>query len=176
MKINLSHTEENYLKGIFSIYTETGGAVSTSAIAVKLDTKSSSVTDMVKKLSDKDLLYYKKYQGVKLTRLGRKDSSKYCKKTQIVGGFLVEHLSFNWDEVHEVAEQLEHVKSPELIQRLDAFLGYPKMDPHGDPIPDQNGEMQDNGGVILAKIKVDSCGLIVGVKDTSKSFSITLIK
>ena len=118
--------------------TISGKGISTSAIAKKLDTKPSSVTDMIKKLADKQVLVYKKYQGVTLTNLGMKAATSIIRKHRLWEVFLVEKLNFSWDEVHDVAEQLEHIKSPKLINELDEFLGFPKKDPHGDPIPDKD--------------------------------------
>ena len=136
----LSKSEENYLKAIYHLSFNAKGGISTSAIAQQLETKSSSVTDMIKKLADKSLVLYKKYQGVTLTAEGEKIAANVIRKHRLWEVFLVEKLNFNWDEVHEVAEQLEHIHSEKLIDELDALLDYPKRDPHGDPIPDKDAE------------------------------------
>src|SRR5690554_5916872 len=136
-----SDSEENYLKSIFHLQRLSEDGVSTNAIADRMQTKASSVTDMLKKLADKDLVNYIKYQGVTLTNKGKKTAASIIRKHRLWEVFLVEKLDFNWDEVHEIAEQLEHIQSEKLIKKLDAFLGYPKKDPHGDPIPDADGEI-----------------------------------
>ena len=137
-----SLSEENYLKSIYHLEAIHGKGISTNSIAKKLETKASSVTDMIKKLAEKEVLVYKKYQGVSLKTLGRKEAITIVRKHRLWEVFLVDKLNFSWDEVHDVAEQLEHIKSPKLIDELDVFLGFPKMDPHGDPIPDKEGNFQ----------------------------------
>lgn len=170
MILDLTQTEENYLKAIFSLSIEASKAVSTNAIAEQLATKASSVTDMVKKLSEKKLVNYKKYQGVALTVLGREIAVKIVRKHRLWEVFLVKHLDFSWDEVHDVAEQLEHVKSTKLVQQLDAFLEYPTHDPHGDPIPDADGNIPLHTDLVLASLDAGASCVIIGVKDTSTSF------
>jgi len=170
MQAHLSQTEENYLKAIFSLSLIDKKPVSTNSIAEKLATKASSVTDMVQKLSDKKLVDYKKYQGVSLTSEGKKSAVKIIRKHRLWEVFLVKHLNFSWDEVHEVAEQLEHVKSLKLIRQLDAYLEYPSYDPHGDPIPDEEGNITHHKDLMLSSVvKSESC-MVVGVKDSSPSF------
>ena len=132
-------SEENYLKTIFLLYDERKTEVTTTAIADLLYTKASSVTDMLKKLSDKGLINYRKYQGVTLTPKGTQKAIQIVRKHRLWEVFLVEKLNFSWDEVHEIAEELEHIQSDKLISRLDAFLGFPERDPHGDPIPNEQG-------------------------------------
>lgn len=121
-----SQTEENYIKAIYHLDSISTKGISTNAIAKKLETKASSVTDMIKKLSEKKVVIYKKYQGVTLTDFGKKTAANIIRKHRLWEVFLVEKLNFSWDEVHEVAEQLEHIKSPKLINELDALLDYPK--------------------------------------------------
>ncbi|HIE45471.1 MAG TPA: metal-dependent transcriptional regulator, partial [Flavobacteriaceae bacterium] len=132
-----SITEENYLKAIFSLESNSGTVISTNHIAKKLETKASSVTDMIKKLALKNLLVYTKYKGVSLSSQGRKIATSIVRKHRLWETFLVDKLGFNWDEVHDIAEQLEHIKSDKLILKLDSYLEYPQSDPHGDPIPDK---------------------------------------
>lgn len=163
-------SEENYLKAIYHLSGISEKGISTNAIAKKLDTKASSVTDMIKKLSEKEVVIYKKYQGVRLTELGRKTAVNIIRKHRLWEVFLVEKLNFSWDEVHDVAEQLEHIKSQKLIDELDAFLGYPKRDPHGDPIPDKNGKLHAIEKSILATLAENEVGICVGVKDSSSEF------
>lgn len=170
MKNNLSYTEENYLKAIFSLSKKSENTVSTNDLARKLITKASSVTDMVKKLADKKLVDYKKYQGVKLSDQGKKTAVSIIRSHRLWEVFLVKHLSYSWDEVHEIAEQLEHVKSETLIDKLDNFLGFPEVDPHGDPIPDKNGNIPIFTKKLLSELEINKESLIVGVKDSSDLF------
>ncbi|MEN8764905.1 MAG: metal-dependent transcriptional regulator [Wenyingzhuangia sp.] len=170
MKFDLSQTEENYLKAIHSLYVVSNKAVSTNKIAEQLQTKASSVTDMVKKLADKDLVDYVKYQGVSLTVQGKDIAVHVIRKHRLWEVFMVRHLGFQWDEVHEVAEQLEHVRSRKLIDRLDAFLEFPRYDPHGDPIPDKDGNFIKRNIVVLSSLRENERSKIVGVKDSSSAF------
>lgn len=165
-----SLSEENYLKAIFHLETAYKSGVSTNALAEEMQTKASSVTDMVKRLSDKDLVNYKKYQGVKLSKAGKRAAIEVIRKHRLWEVFLVEKLSFNWDEVHEVAEQLEHIKSEKLTNELDKFLEYPKRDPHGDPIPDAQGNFSVANRILLSDLDIGETGICVGVKDSSAEF------
>lgn len=165
-----TQSEENYIKAIYHLAANSKKGISTNAIAKKLATKASSVTDMVKKLSDKKVVIYKKYQGVTLTDFGKKTAAGIIRKHRLWEVFLVEKLNFSWDEVHEVAEQLEHIKSPKLINELDAFLGFPKKDPHGDPIPDKDGTLQKIEKSLLSTLKKNKTGVCVGVNDSSSEF------
>jgi len=143
MSLSLSQSEENYLKSIFNLLDEnmasTNGRVSTNLIAKDLQTKASSVTEMIKKLSTKKLVLFEKYKGCSLTQIGKKEAVEIIRKHRLWETFLVEKLAFNWNEVHDIAEQLEHIKSPLLTNKLSEFLNHPKFDPHGDPIPDKDG-------------------------------------
>jgi DtxR family Mn-dependent transcriptional regulator len=165
-----THAEENYLKAIFKLSGRHNRPVSTNAIADELLTKASSVTDMMKKLSDKKLIHYKKYQGVTLTRKGRALATMVVRKHRLWEVFLVEKLNFKWDEIHELAEQLEHIESEKLMDKLDQFLGYPKYDPHGDPIPDKDGNIDHHKDETLSDLVVGDEGVIVGVKEHSAEF------
>jgi DtxR family Mn-dependent transcriptional regulator len=165
-----SFTEENYLKAIFKLSQKTDSGVPTNAIAEVLDTKASSVTDMIKKLSDKKLVNYKKYQGVKLTKKGKEIAVSIIRNHRLWEVFLVEKLNFKWDEVHDLAEDLEHINSEKLTNQLDAFLEYPKYDPHGDPIPDKDGNINRHQDITLADLKTKEQGIVVGVKEHSKSY------
>ncbi|WP_410006481.1 metal-dependent transcriptional regulator [Aequorivita nionensis] len=162
--------EENYLKAIFHLEHEFHGEVSTNAIAESMETKPSSVTDMVQKLGEKKLLTYKRYKGVKLTAEGKKVATNVIRKHRLWEVFLVEKLNFHWDEVHEIAEQLEHIQSEELIIRLDKFLGSPEFDPHGDPIPDKHGVLKRTEKKLLSEIDKNQKGVCVGVKESSPEF------
>lgn len=166
----LSLTEENYLKSIFVLNQEQEESATTNAIAEKLSTKASSVSDMLKRLLKKELIHYKKYQAVTLTSTGKEIAISILRKHRLWEYFLVEKLQFKWDEVHEVAEQLEHIQSKKLTNQLDAFLGHPKFDPHGDPIPDKNGQFPMKLNKTLSMVKESETIVIVGVKDHSSEF------
>jgi DtxR family Mn-dependent transcriptional regulator len=165
-----SFTAENYLKTIFKLSQKTTDGIATNAIAESLNTKASSVTDMVKKLSEKKLVHYKKYQGVNLTKKGKDIAVSIIRNHRLWEVFLVEKLDFKWDEVHDLAEDLEHINSKKLTDQLEAFLGYPKYDPHGDPIPDKEGNIQRHQDITLADLKTEEQGFVVGVKEHSKSY------
>jgi DtxR family Mn-dependent transcriptional regulator len=162
-------TEENYLKAIYHLSLPSGCA-STNQIAAALNTKAASVTDMLKKLADKELINYTKYQGVTLTAPGEKIAISIIRKHRLWEYFLVEKLNFKWDEVHDVAEELEHISSKELVDRLDNFMGNPKYDPHGDPIPDSNGLFKSHELKPISTLLINEIGIISGVRDHSTAF------
>lgn len=166
----VTFSEENYLKAIYHLSNHGNESVSTNAIAKKIKTKASSVTDMIKKLAEKDLVNYKKYQGVELTESGRRMAVSVIRKHRLWEVFLVRKLNFSWDEVHEVAEQLEHIRSEKLINQLDAFLEFPTVDPHGDPIPDKDGNIKKTEKVLLAQITDSEQYVCIGVDDSSAEF------
>ncbi len=163
-------SEENYLKTIYHLTGTANLAITTNAIAERMETKASSVTDMLKKLAEKKLLSYKKYQGVSLTESGKLSAKMIVRKHRLWEVFLVDKLDFSWDEVHEIAEQLEHIKSEQLINRLDDFLGNPTQDPHGDPIPDANGRVVIVEKQLLSELLEGQSGICIGVKDSSPEF------
>lgn len=165
-----SFTEENYIKAIYKLIESEGDTVSTNAIAEKMDTKAASVTDMLKKLFAKKLINYQKYQGVTLTPKGEKVALNIIRKHRLWEMFLVEKLDFKWDEVHDVAEQLEHINSDKLIEQIDKFLNYPKVDPHGDPIPDAKGKLNIPKSHLLSKLKKNDVCIMTGVVDHSPAF------
>jgi DtxR family Mn-dependent transcriptional regulator len=165
-----SLAEENYLKAIYHLEQESEEGVNTNAIAVRMATKPSSVTDMVQKLAEKKMLSYRKYKGTTLTPEGRKIAAGVIRKHRLWEVFLVDKLKFHWDEVHEIAEQLEHIHSEELIKRLDKYLGNPDFDPHGDPIPDKDGNVKPTEKKLLSELKKKQRGVCVGVKETSSEF------
>lgn len=164
-----SFTEENYLKVIYHLAEKTNN-VQTNAIAEQIQTKPASVTDMIKKLADKGFVDYVKYQGVTLTEKGKHAAIDIVRKHRLWEVFLVDKLNFKWDEVHDVAEELEHIKSVDLIERLDEFLGFPKSDPHGDPIPDKNGRFAKTQFIKLIELKINDSGTITGVSQHSSAF------
>lgn len=163
-------SEENYLKVIYHVSLVAPKGVSTNAIAGMLDTKASSVTDMLKKLADKNLVSYQKYQGVTLTDEGLHKAKMIVRKHRLWEVFLVEKLQFSWDEVHEIAEELEHIQSEPLIDKLDAFLGFPAFDPHGDPIPNSKGVINKVEKELLSEAELNQLYTCVGVKDSSTEF------
>jgi len=165
-----SFTEENYLKAIYKLSLNGVQGVSTNAIADKLATKPSSVTDMIKKLADKKLVSYQKYQGVNLTKKGSDVAVSIIRNHRLWEVFLVEKLNFKWDEVHDLAEELEHINTHKLTERLDEFLGFPKFDPHGDPIPDKDGNIIQHKDVTLSELRRGEKAVVVGVKEHSKSY------
>lgn len=161
--------EENYLKSIYHLSIGADN-VSTNQIAASLNTKASSVTDMLKKLAEKALINYTRYQGVSLTPSGERIAINIIRKHRLWEYFLVEKLNFKWDQVHDMAEEMEHISSAELIDRLDEFMGHPKHDPHGDPIPDCNGRFKTAELKPISALSINQCGVISGVRDHSSPF------
>ena len=166
----MTWAEENYLKALYHLSDHDRELVSTTELADRLDTKPSSATDMLQKLHEKSLVAYTKYKGAKLSTKGRLKASQIVRKHRLWEVFLVDKLDFGWEEVHEIAEQLEHIKSPELVERLDQFLGCPTTDPHGDPIPDQKGHMVAIQKSLLADQAEDSSAILMGIKDSDAEF------
>lgn len=166
----MTTSEENYLKVIYHLSNLSPKGVNTNAIAAMLDTKASSVTDMLKKLSDKGLVSYQKYQGVTLTEKGFYSAKMIVRKHRLWEVFLVDKLSFSWDEVHDIAEELEHIKSEKLVNKLDEYLGYPSIDPHGDPIPNEKGVIKKTEKQLLSEVELQLTYHCVGVKDSSTEF------
>jgi len=164
-----SVSEENYIKAIHHLQ-DGDNLVSTNEIAHQMNTKASSVTDMLKKLADKNLANYVPYKGSKLTKNGIDCANQIIRKHRLWEVFLVEKLDFTWDEVHDVAEQLEHIQSRKLIDELDKHLGYPKQDPHGDPIPDSDGNYEKIQLVPLSLMQNGDKGRLTNVLDSSKEF------
>ncbi|MDR0802155.1 metal-dependent transcriptional regulator [Fluviicola sp.] len=169
--MKLTQSEENYLKAIFTLSQEEKGSILTNDLAEKMTTKASSVTDMLKKLKEKNLLEYQKYQGCQLTPLGRFYALAIIRKHRLWETFLVDKLNFGWEEVHEIAEQLEHIQSLELTNRLDKFLGFPKVDPHGEPIPEKDGKIEMVANRILLCEAIPGTKVIVmGVENDQTEF------
>ena len=166
----LTFSEENHLKSIFHLSSDSELGVSTNSIADNLNTKASSVTEMLKKLSDKNLIIYKKYHGAQLTEKGRKTALNIIRKHRLWEVFLVDKLNFKWDEVHEIAEQLEHIQSKKLTNELDKFLNFPTKDPHGDPIPNPAGFIKFTPKLKLSDLNIGETGKFIGVKDSSSTF------
>lgn len=169
--MNLSYSEENYLKSIFKIGSENETQeTGTNSLAEYLNVKPASVTEMLKKLKDKKLVEYEKYGKIKLTKTGEEHAIDIIRKHRLWETFLYEKLEFRWDEVHEVAEELEHINSKKLIDRLDRFLNFPEFDPHGDPIPNDKGVLKKQSKKTLSQIEIGETCKMVAVKDNSSSF------
>ncbi len=168
--MRISYTEENYLKAIYQRSEGGKKAVATNALAEALNTSPASVTDMIQKLHEKDLVAYQKYQGVNLSTAGKAHALQVIRKHLLWEVFLVEKLKLGWEEVHEIAEQLEHVQSPLLVQRLDDFLGHPTYSPHGQPIPNPQGEVARKISTALSEVAVGSSGVIIALQDGTPQF------
>lgn len=166
----ISHTEENYLKAIFKIAEKEKKSAGTNAISKQMSTTAASVTDMIKRLSEKELIHYKPYHGVSLTSEGNRIATKLIRKHRLWEVFLVDKLSFGWDEVHDIAEELEHIQSDKLIEKLDKFLNFPKFDPHGDPIPNAAGKFTLRNQKALSLFSIGMSGVLVGVKTHETPF------
>lgn len=172
----ISFTEENYLKVIHRLSEATSEDISTNAVAELMQTKAASVTDMLRKLADKGWVNYQKYQGVRLSTEGEKIALSIVRKHRLWEVFLVDKMGFNWDEVHEIAEQLEHIESDQLIHKLDEYLGFPKTDPHGDPIPNKDGILPELAYSHLSDIKATKTCKLMGVAQDSAVFLQLLTK
>ena len=164
-----SLTEENYIKSIYSLSLE-AGEVSVSELAKKLQLKLPTVNSMVKKLATKKLVSYAKYQGVKLTDKGKKEALAIIRKHRLTESFLVQIMGLGWEEVHDIAEQLEHVESERFFNRIDEMLGKPKVDPHGEPIPDVNGKIAARNRMSLSQVKEGDSAKITAVAKDEKTF------
>lgn len=166
-----SHTEENYLKAIYYLdEQDKNEKVTVQAIAERMNIKPSSVSEMLKKLTEKKLMNHEKYYGINLTDKGKKTAVGIIRKHRLWEVFLVDKLGFKWNEVHDIAEQLEHINSDELTEKLDKFLGHPKTDPHGDPIPDMQGKFQPQKSVMLSQLHKGKTGIVIGVLNHSTPF------
>lgn len=167
----MSESTDNYLKAIFTICSDHPEGALTTLIATKLATKASSVTDMLKKLDEQGLVKHRPYYGTTLTPKGKKQALKVIRKHRLWEYFLVDKLGFSWNEVHDIAEQLEHIESNELTLRLESYLGFPKYDPHGDPIPDDAGNMPSERKTVAAStMKKASTYQVVAVANSSNQF------
>jgi DtxR family Mn-dependent transcriptional regulator len=164
--MKFSASKENYLKAVYHLQQEQG-KVSTNALAEVLQTKPASVTAMLKKLKSEKLLQYEKYYGVKLTAEGKKVAVQIIRKHRLWEYFLVEKLRFGWEEVHEIAEELEHIGSRKLVDRLNEFLDHPQCDPHGDPIPDTHGKFPSLMQLAVSELPLNSMATVNGITDQS---------
>ena len=164
--MSFTTSEENYIKSIYHLQ-QGSNPVTTNELAAHLQTRAASVTDMLKKLKQKELLIYEKYQGFQLSTKGKKLALNIIRKHRLWEYFLVHNLNFGWDEVHEIAEELEHINSSTLIERLDEYLRYPKFDPHGDPIPDINGKMEQRRQINLIDLPMNQVAEVSAVGSQS---------
>jgi DtxR family transcriptional regulator, Mn-dependent transcriptional regulator len=165
-------TEENYLKALFhlSLIDMKWKAVGTNELAIQLSITPASVNNMLKKLKLKKMISYEKYGKITLTILGKKNATLIVRKHRLWETFLYKKLDFTWDEVHQVAEELEHIQSDKLIAKLDKFLNYPKFDPHGDVIPNDKGEIMMVKKTVLSEIEMGKICRVIAVKDNSTTF------
>ena len=174
--VRLSQTEENYLKAIYKLSEGGNNNASTNDLSGALQNRAASVTDMLGKLSNKNLITYKKYRGVTLTPKGREIALNVIRKHRLWECFLVQKLKFTWDEIHEVAEQLEHIQSERLIERLEEFLGFPKSDPHGEPIPTASGLLHEPEQIEMNQTKAGDKVKVSMVKQDDAEFLESLAK
>ena len=167
--MNYTVSEENYIKSIFHLQGK-DETVTTTQLAGQLNTRPASVTDMMKRLKSKKLLHYQPYKGFRLSAEGNKVALGIIRRHRLWEYFLAEKLHFTWDEVHEVAEQLEHIQSKKLIDQLDRFLGFPTVDPHGEIIPNARGEFKMRPKTTLSEVGLNEKCEVIGVKDDSAEF------
>ena len=171
----ISLTEENYLKALIYLSSLAPGIeekkdVGTSELASYLKLKSSTVNEMLKRLKEKNLINHEKYKKITLTHSGERNGLKIVRKHRLWETFLFTKLDFDWVEIHEVAEQLEHIKSEKLVEKIDRLLGYPNFDPHGDPIPDKHGKIPQRITKSLSAVNKGETCVVLAVSDTSKDF------
>ncbi len=166
-----TNTEENYLKAIYSLNADRNNKqLGTNELANHLGISPATVSSMLKKLKEKEFIRYERYGSISLLEKGEKEACTVIRKHRLWETFLVEKMEFSWDEIHEIAEQLEHIKSKKLVDQLDKLLGYPEYDPHGDPIPNANGEIRTINKTTLSQELEDKHLTVVGVKDDSPTF------
>ncbi len=166
----ITKTEENYLKAVYKLSEKENKSVGTNAISKEMNTTAASVTDMIKKLSEKKLVNYEKYRGVGLTLEGNRHATQLIRRHRLWEVFLVDKLNFSWDQVHDIAEELEHIESKQLIERLDSYLGNPRFDPHGDPIPNSEGKFMLRHQTPLSEMPVNQSCILLGVREHNTPF------
>ncbi|HEV2832852.1 MAG TPA: metal-dependent transcriptional regulator [Hanamia sp.] len=164
-----SYTEENYLKALFNLASETG-EVNVNELSKSLEIKMPTVTSMMKKLSEKKLVHYESYKPLRLTEKGKKEAGLIIRKHRLTEIFLVDKMNFGWEDVHDIAEQIEHIQSPVFFEKMDELLGYPKIDPHGSPIPDRDGKIVMKSYDKLSDCKVGETVRLLAVINTSSEF------
>jgi DtxR family Mn-dependent transcriptional regulator len=168
--MQLSHAEENYIKVIYQLSNGGQQLVATTMLANALHMSPAAITDMIQRLHQKNLITYQKYQGVNLALSGKEEAMQILRRHRLWEVFLVKKLRFAWDEVEKVTEELEHIHSEHLIQRLDDYLGNPSHSPQGEPIPDKNGHIKTQPQMVLSQLEIGQTGIIVAVKDGSAPF------
>ncbi|HMH24433.1 MAG TPA: metal-dependent transcriptional regulator [Puia sp.] len=164
-----SQTEENYLKALFNLANDKGEA-SVNELSKQLNIKMPTVNSMVKKLADKKLVHYESYKPIRLTEKGKKEAALIIRKHRLTEMYLVDKMGFGWEQVHNIAEQIEHIQSPEFFGKMDELLGFPKVDPHGSPIPDQNGKLEWLQYKKLSDCKVKETVTLAAVIHSSDEF------
>lgn len=168
-----SFTEENYLKALFSLANNEGD-VNVSELSDKLEIKMPTVTSMMKKLAAKNLVHYESYKPIRLTEKGRLAAALIIRKHRLTEMYLVEKMGFGWENVHHIAEQIEHIKAPDFFDKMDKILGYPKIDPHGSPIPDREGKIQEVSSKRLCDCSIGDQVKVAAVTNSSEDFLIYL--
>lgn len=163
----LSPTEENYLKVIYNLTTLRGEA-SVNEISKQLDIKMPTVNSMMKRLADKGLVHYESYKPLQLSNEGKRRAALIIRKHRLTEMYLVEKMGFGWEKVHQIAEQIEHIQSVEFFAKMDELLGYPKVDPHGSPIPDIHGVMRSDEYISLKDCKVGDTVTFMAVQPSSE--------
>lgn len=164
-----SLTEENYLKALFNLSNDKG-EVNVNELSKRLEIKMPTVTSMMKKLAEKKLVHYESYKPLRLTEKGKKEAAIIIRKHRLTEMFLVQQMGFGWEDVHPIAEQVEHIQSPEFFEKMDELLGFPKLDPHGSPIPDKNGKMVWKAYNKLSECKTGDTVKLAAVINTSGEF------
>ncbi len=170
-----TQTKENYLKAIFFLHQK-NVPISVTELSNKMQVSKPTVNNMVKKMEEKGWLIYKKYKPIKLTSIGKKIGALIVRKHRLTEMFLTEVMGFGWEEVHDIAEEMEHIKSNNLFDRMDEILGFPTIDPHGSPIPDKNGDFIKPNYVNLTAIKVGEKVKLRGFTKSSKELLLFLNK
>lgn len=163
----ISHTEENYLKVLYNL-TSLKGEASINDISKQLDIKMPTVNSMMKRLAEKELVVYESYKPLKLTDEGKKLAALIIRKHRLTEMYLVEKMGFGWEQVHNIAEQIEHIQAPEFFEKMDELLGFPKVDPHGSPIPDAEGNIASDSYVKLSDCKVGDTVTFMAVQPSSE--------
>ena len=165
-KLMATITIENYLKALYNLNQESS-AISLTDLSKEMNVSAPTVNNMIKKLQDKGWVAYQKYKPIKLTKEGAIQAAAIIRKHRLTEMFLVKIMGFGWEEVHDIAEQIEHIKSDDFFDRMDELLGFPKTDPHGSPIPDENGEIIEQHYKTLAQIEPNVKVTIVALKNSS---------
>lgn len=165
----ISLAEENYLKKLLTLSKETG-EVSVNELSLELNIKMPTVNGMMKKLSEKGLVYFERYKPIKLTGEGRKAAAVVLRKHRLTETFLFEKMGMGWEQVHPIAEQIEHIQSPLFFEKMDELLNYPQFDPHGEPIPTDDGQIMEMGYLRLSNHKVGQTVIFSAVNDSSEEF------